>query len=106
MADPLSETVKIDGRDAAVLARNIKTYATDIKGVKSGEATTTVTNGFPGFPIGQACTTAATTVTTALQDLGKVLDTIGDNTITVTAKFLHIDEAKAREFDRVAVPGQ
>lgn len=105
MADPLSETVRIDGRDAAVLARNVKTYATDIKGVKTGEASATVANGFPGFPIGQACTAATTTATTALQDLGKVLDTIGDNTVTVTAKFLHIDEAKAREFDRV-LPGQ
>ncbi|WP_280268815.1 hypothetical protein [Nocardia wallacei] len=101
MADPLSETLKIDGRDAAVLARNVKTYATDIKAVKTGEASAAVAAGFPGFQIGQACSTASTAATTAVQDLGKVLDTIGDNTVTVAAKFLQIDEAKAREFDRL-----
>ncbi|GAB2721083.1 hypothetical protein [Nocardia thraciensis] len=91
MADPLSETLKIDGRDAAVLARNVKTYATDIKAVKTGEASAAVAAGFPGFQIGQACGTASTAATTAVQDLGKVLETIGDNTVTVAAKFLRID---------------
>ncbi|MBF6242129.1 MULTISPECIES: hypothetical protein [Nocardia] len=100
MGDPLSETLKIDGADAAILARNVKAYAGEIKGVKYGEAATTVTNGFPGFTIGEACTTAGTAALQALQDLSTVLDVIGDNTVTVSAKFLHIDEARARDFDR------
>ncbi|MCM6775103.1 hypothetical protein NDR87_24700 [Nocardia sp. CDC159] len=101
MADPLSETVEIDGRDAAVLARNVKTYAADIKAAQTGASATTLTNGFPGFQIGQAYATATTTASKALQDLGKTLDALGDNTVTVAAKFLHIDEARAREFDRL-----
>lgn len=106
MADPLSETLKIDGKDAAILARNVTTYAGDIKAVRTGDATTTVTSGFPGFDFGPACATATQTVGTALTDLGIALETIGDNTVTVTAKFLHIDEARAREFDRVDVAGR
>lgn len=96
----------IDGRDAAVLARSVRTYGGDIKGVKTGDASTTVANGFPGFAIGQACATASTAAGKALQDLGGVLEAIGDNTIAVTAKFLHIDEARAREFDRLDVTGR
>ncbi|WP_062994141.1 hypothetical protein [Nocardia mikamii] len=100
MGDPLSETLKINGADAAILARNVKARAGEIKDVKHGEAATTVTNGFPGFTIGEACTTAGTAASQALRDLSTALDVIGDNTVTVSAKFLHIDEARAREFDR------
>lgn len=101
VADPLSETLKIDGADAAALARNIKTYAGDIKGVKSGEASAGVSTGFPGFQIGATCTMASSAAANALKDLSTTLDAIGNNTITVLARFWHVDEIQAQEFDRI-----
>ena len=101
MTSPLNETFKISGLDAAVLARNVKSHAGEIKALKSGDVVTTVTNGFPGFAIHDATATATTATEQALTNLGTVLDAIGDNTVAVSAAFLHIDEDKAREFDRV-----
>ncbi|MEV5649226.1 hypothetical protein AB0L57_13315 [Nocardia sp. NPDC052254] len=101
MAGPLSETLKINGSDAAALARNVKSHAGEIKALKSGDVVTTVTNGFPGFAIHDAAATATTATEQALTNLGTVLDTIGDNTVAVSAAFLHIDEDRAREFDQV-----
>ncbi|MBF6096659.1 hypothetical protein IU438_11720 [Nocardia cyriacigeorgica] len=101
MADPLSETVKIDGADAAVLARDVRSRAGDIRNIKSGQASAGITAGFPGFEIGSACTTACDSATKTLQQLATTLESISDNTVTVAAKFLHIDEARAREFDRL-----
>lgn len=101
MTNPLSETFKIDGADAAVLARNVKTHAGEIKAVECGDVVTTVTNGFPGFAIHDATATATAATEQALQDMGTVLETIGDNTIAVSAAFFHIDQERAREFDRV-----
>lgn len=105
MSGPLSETLRIEGAEVAVLARNTKQSASDVKAIPTGAALTTVSKGFPGFTIGASCTKAGTAVSKAVQDLGKVLDNLGDNTVTVLATFLHIDEAQAREFDRLNSAG-